>query len=133
MLYMTRPWSWRIHRYDYTAFITFTCAVWVEAICLCLLLLIRSTVIVTNLIREPSTALAKPFDLFSMSNDRKAIDRMINRLHSGSGSSFRCVRFMLCPFARVHRFVAMEGLGSSPLSKASASLSSRYYSSHPCL
>ena len=52
--------------------------------------MIRFAVIVTNLIREPSTALAKPFDLFAMTKDEKTIDKMINRLHSGS--SFRCVK-----------------------------------------
>jgi len=87
---MMQPWYWRIHRYYFTESIILTCAVWVEAVCLCLLLMIRFAVIVTNLIREPSTALAKPFDLFAMTKDEKTIDKMINRLHSGS--SFRCVK-----------------------------------------
>jgi hypothetical protein len=97
VLYVLRPWTLIINRYDMSNFVVLVCAIYVQTACLCILLIIRFGVIVANVIDKPSAALAKPFDFFAMANDDSTINRLIDRLHS---RSFRCVSFVLWRFAR---------------------------------
>jgi hypothetical protein len=97
LVFWMTPWSWKVDRYDMSSSIILTCAIWVETVCLCILLIIRFAVIVANIIDKPSAGLAKPFDFFAMSNDDSNVDRIIDRLHS---RPFRCVSFVLWIFAR---------------------------------
>ena len=80
-----------------SGYIVLICAIWVQTICLCVLLMIRFAVIIANVIDKPSAALAKPFNFFAMSNSDSHIDRMIDRLYS---RSLRCVGFVLWIIAR---------------------------------
>ena len=80
-----KPWTWIFNRYELSRFIVLACAIYVETVSLCFLLMIRFTVLVANVIDKPSAALAKPFDFFAMSNG-DGINRLIDRLCS---STFR--------------------------------------------
>jgi len=87
-----QPWTLIVHRDQPSGVIVLICAIWLQTVCLCILLMIRFSVIVADVIDKPSAALAKPFDLFAMSNSDSNINRMIDRLYS---RSLRCVGFVL--------------------------------------
>jgi len=99
VLYFMRPWDWRsIGRYDTSSYIIFFCAVNVQAVCLCILLMIRVAVIVTLAMDKSSGVVTKPFDFFAMTNECSKIP--IYGLVSGF--SVRCgVSSVLLIFARL--------------------------------
>ena len=92
VVYVMRPWALDFDHHEMSTLLALMCAMYIQAACFCILLMIRFAVIVANVIDKPSAALAKPFDFFAMSNGNSSIDRLIDRLHS---RSFRCVGFVL--------------------------------------
>jgi len=92
VVYVMRPWTLDFDHHEMSILLALMCAMYVQAACFFILLVIRFAVIVANVIDKPAAALAKPFDFFAMSNGNSNIDRLIDRLHS---RSFRCVGFVL--------------------------------------
>ena len=126
VLYFLRPWEWRFDRYDQSATITLTSAIYLQVACLCLLLMIRLAVIVIQAIDKPSGVVTNPFDFYAMTKDsgEPSIYRIV------SGVAIRCVNSVLWIFTRFTACAAMTGIGLSSFSEAFSPLSLRWASSH---
>jgi hypothetical protein len=91
VLYMLEPWTLHVSPYEQAAFITLISAIYVQVVCLCLLLAIRFVVIVKHAIDKPSGVMTNPFDFYAMAKDRNepALYTMV------SGVAIRCVNSVL--------------------------------------
>ena len=81
MLLFLQPWTGNpITPYEQAAFITLASAIWVQVVCLCLLLVIRFVVIVAQAVDKPSRVVTKPFDFYAMTkdSDKPAIYTMVS-------------------------------------------------------
>ena len=112
--------------YQRGAVITLVSAIWVQVVCLCLLLVIRFVVIVTQAVDKPSRALTKPFDFYAMTKDgdKPAIYTMV------SGVVIRCANSVVWIFTKFTACAATTGIGLSSFSDASSPLSLLWLSSH---
>ena len=126
VLYWIRPWTLFIKSYEGSGIITLISATYVQVVCLCLLLVIRFVVIVTQAVDKPSEVVTKPFDFYAMTKDsnKPAIYTMV------SGVAIRYVNSVLWTFTRFTTCAAMTGIGLSSFSNASLSLSLLWPSSH---
>jgi len=91
LLLFLQPWTGNpITPYEQAAFITLASAIWVQVVCLCLLLVIRFVVIVAQAVDKPSRVVTKPFDFYAMTkdSDKPAIYTMV------SGVTIRCVNLL---------------------------------------
>jgi hypothetical protein len=68
VLYFLRPWTLPLNSYEQSAIITLISAIYAQVVCLCLLLMIRFALIVTQAIDKPSGVVTKPFDFYAMTN-----------------------------------------------------------------
>lgn len=87
--YFVQPWSWYgKDPYEMPA-VTFlvTSAIYVQIACLCLLLMVRFAVIVTQAIDEPSGVVTKPFDFYAMTKGDKPPSLPIHRIVAGPAIS----------------------------------------------
>ena len=127
-LYFLQPWAFPIRTspYQHAASITLISAIWVQVVCLCMLLVIRFVVIVTQAVDKPSRVVTKPFDFYAMTkdSDKPAIYTMI------SGVTIRCVNSVVWIFTRFTACAVMTGIGLSSFSDASSPLLLRWPSSH---
>jgi len=126
VLYLLEPWSIHINRYQRDASITLTSAIYVQVVCLCLLLVIRFVVIVIQAVDKPSRVVTKPFDFWAMTkdSDKPAIYAIV------SGVAMRCVNSVVWIFTRLTACAATTGIGLSSFSDASSPLPLRWPSSH---
>jgi len=122
-LYFLKPWTIRISRYQRAPAITLISAIYVQVVCLCLLLAIRFVVIVAQAVDKPSRVVTKPFDFYAMS-DKPAISVMV------SGVAIRCVNSVVWIFTMFTACAATTGIGLSSFSDASSPLPLRWPSSH---
>ena len=90
-LYWLRPWSLPTNRYLRPVYITLNSGIYLQAVCLCLLLVIRFVVIVKQAIDKPSGVVTKPFDFYAMgkNSNKPTIYTMV------SGVGIRCVNSIL--------------------------------------
>jgi hypothetical protein len=123
VLYFLRPWSAfsSYLKFQEASFITLKSAIFVQIVCLCLLLVIRFVVIVTHAIDKSWGVVTKPFDFYAMTedSDHPAIYTML------SGVAIRCANSVLWIFTRFTTCAAMTGIGLSSSLDAPSSLSLR--------
>ena len=128
VLYYLRPWAFSIRNtpYEHATVITLISAVWVQVVCLSMLLVIRFVVIVTQAVDKPSRVVTKPFDFYAMTKDsvKPAIHAIL------SGVTMRCVNSVVWIFTRFTACAAMTGIGLSSFSDAFSPLPLRWPSSH---
>ena len=95
VLYFLRPWAFSPGPYDMPAFVTLLSALYLQVACLCLLMIVRFAVIVTD---GPSGMVTKPFDFYAVTKgDKPPIYRMV------AGVAMRCVNSVLWLFRRLDR------------------------------
>jgi len=125
-LYFLKPWTIRISRYQQAPAITLISAIYVQVVCLCLLLVIRFVVVVTQAVDNFSRVVTKPFDFYALAKDsgKPAISAMI------SGVAIRCVNSVVWIFTMFTACAAMTGIGLSSFSDASSPLPLHWPSSH---
>ena len=125
-LYFLRPWTIRISRYQRAPAITLISAIYVQVVCLCLLLVIRFVVVVTQAVDKSSRVVTKPFDFYALTkdSDKPAISAMV------SGVAIRCVSSVVWIFTMFTACAATTGIGLSSFSGASSPLPLRWLSSH---
>jgi hypothetical protein len=114
VFFFLHPWIWRINRDSLPGEIIAITAIYVQAVCLCILLMIRSVVIATQVIDNPTAALSKPFDFLAMAKG----SRKTCFYGLVSEYSLRCVSFVLWTFARLTACAAGTGIGFSYFSDA---------------
>ena len=126
VLCFLRPWTWPpVNPYESPAVITLTSAIYVQVACLCLLLMVRFAVVVTEANDEPSGVVTKPFDFYAVTKgDKPPIYRIV------SGVAIRCVNSVLWIFTRFTACTAMTSISLSPSSDALSPSSLRWSSSH---
>ena len=128
VLCFLRPWTWppdAVNPYDSAAVITLFSAIYVQVACLCLLLMVRFAVVVTQAIDEPSGVVTKPCDFYAVTKGNKPpIYRIV------SGVTIRCVNLVLWIFTRFTACTAMTSTSLSPSSDALSPSSLRWSSSH---
>ncbi|KIJ91264.1 hypothetical protein K443DRAFT_686171 [Laccaria amethystina LaAM-08-1] len=99
VLYFVRPWEW--NPYEPVCIILMS-AIYVQVACLCLLLMVRLAVVVTQAIDKPSGVVTKPYDFYAVTKDDKSpiycIVSPIYRIVSGVAISHDQHKFV--PFLR---------------------------------
>ena len=102
-----------VNPYESPAVITVTSAIYIRVACLCLLLMVRFAVVVTQAIDEPSGVVTKPCDFYAVTKGNKPpIYRVV------SGVTIRCVNSVLWIFTRFTACTAMTSTSLSPSSDA---------------
>ena len=108
------PWVWHINRHSRAVEIVAITAIYVQAVCLCILLMIRFAVIATQVIDKPTAAVSKPFDFLAMAKEshKTCLYGLVSEY------SLRCVSFVVWIFARLTACAAGTGIGFSYFSDA---------------
>ena len=127
MLFWLKPWSLRFSPYQRSAFITLISAIYVQVVCLCLLLVIRFVVIVAQAFHKPLGLVTNPFDFYALTKDSDKPGLFT----TVSGVAFRCVDSCTLYYPQGSQHAkAMTSIGLSSFSDASSPLSLRWPSSH---
>jgi len=127
VLFWLRPWNLRFSPYQRSAFITLIAAIYVQVVCLSLLLVIRFVVIVAQAFHKPLGLVTNPFDFYALTKDGDKPGFFTRP----SEVAFRCVAFCTLYYSQSSRLAAaMISTGLSSFSDASLPLSLRWPSSH---
>jgi hypothetical protein len=131
VLYFLRPWEW--NPYEPVCIILMS-AIYVQVACLCLLLMVRLAVVVTQAIDKPSGVVTKPYDFYAVTKDDKSpIYCIVSPIYRiVSGVAIRCVNSVLWIFTRFTACPAMTSISLSPFSDVFSPWSLRWSSSHSC-